>query len=59
MEAPIRTLFVTLKRGFAGTRDTHLRVLQSLGLQRRLQTVERQNTASLRGALDKAGCALV
>jgi large subunit ribosomal protein L30 len=53
MEPPIKTLFITLKRSFAGTRDSHVRVLQSLGLSRREQTIERANNASIRGAIDK------
>ena len=53
MEPQIRTLFITLKRSFAGTRESHVRVLQSLGLSRREQTIERGNTASIRGAIDK------
>ncbi|KAG7671024.1 hypothetical protein Ndes2526B_g01206 [Nannochloris sp. 'desiccata'] len=53
MEPQIRSLFITLKRSFAGTRDSHVRVLQSLGLSRREQTIERANTASIRGAIDK------
>lgn len=55
MEPQIRSLFITLKRSFAGTRDSHVRVLQSLGLSRREQTIERANTASIRGAIDKVG----
>ena len=54
MTEPIRTLFITLKRSFAGTRDTHRRILESLGLRYRQQTVERANMGSIRGALDKA-----
>lgn len=53
MEPTIRSLFITLKRSFAGTRESHVRILQSLGLSRREQTVERVNTASIRGAVDK------
>ena len=53
MEPSIRSLFITLKRSFAGTRETHVRILESLGLRRRQQTVERVNTASIRGAIDK------
>lgn len=53
----MRSLFVTLKRSFAGTREQHVRILQSLGLRRREQTIERENTSSVRGALDKVrGC---
>lgn len=54
MTEPIRTLFITLKRSFAGTRDTHKRILESLGLRYRQQTVERANMGSIRGAIGKA-----
>ncbi|KAK9845243.1 hypothetical protein WJX81_000968 [Elliptochloris bilobata] len=53
MAEPIRTLFITLKRSFAGTRDTHRRIMESLGLRNRQQTVERANMGSIRGAIDK------
>lgn len=53
MEPPIRTLFITLKRSFAGTRESHVRILRSLGLRKREGTVERKNTSSIRGAIDK------
>lgn len=54
MTEPIRTLFITLKRSFAGMRDTHKRILESLGLRYRQQTVERANMGSIRGAIGKA-----
>ena len=53
MSGEIRHLFVTLKRGFAGTRDTHIKIIKSLGLTRRQQTVQKANVASVRGAIDK------
>ena len=53
MSGEIRHLYVTLKRSFAGTRDTHVKILQSLGLRKREQTVQHTNHASVRGALDK------
>jgi large subunit ribosomal protein L30 len=53
MEAPIRTIFVTLKRSFAGTRENHVKILESLGFSRRQQTLELPNTSSIRGAIDK------
>mmetsp|Transcript_7613 Transcript_7613/g.15265 ORF Transcript_7613/g.15265 Transcript_7613/m.15265 type:complete len:111 (-) Transcript_7613:451-783(-) len=49
----IKSLFVTLKRGFAGKKETHIKTLQSLGLKRREQCVEKPNNASIRGALAK------
>lgn len=53
MAEPIRTLFITLKRSFAGTRESHRLILESLGFRYRQQTVERANMGSIRGALDK------
>lgn len=52
---PVRSLFITLKRSFAGTREHHVRILQSLGLSYRQQTVEKPNAAHIRGAIDKVG----
>jgi large subunit ribosomal protein L30 len=52
-ETAIRTLFVTLKRGFAGKKDSQVKILKSLGLRRREQCVEKPNNSSVRGALDK------
>ena len=54
MTEPIRTLFITLKRSLAGTRDSQRRILESLGLRYRQQTMERANMGSIRGAIDKA-----
>ena len=53
MSNEIKHLFVTLKRSFAGTRDTHINIVKSLGLRRREQTVQKANVASVRGAIDK------
>ena len=53
MSGEIRYLFVTLKRSFAGTRETHDKIVKSLGLRRRQQTVQKPNSASVRGAIDK------
>lgn len=50
---PVQTLFITLKRSFAGTREHHVRILQSLGLRWRQHTVEKPNIAHVRGAVDK------
>lgn len=52
--APVRSLFVTLKRSFAGTRESQLRILRSLGFSYRQQTLEKPNTPQIRGAVDKA-----
>ena len=49
----VQTLLVTLKRSLAGTRESHIRILQSLGLHRRQQTVEKPNNAAIRGAINK------
>lgn len=56
MSGEIRHLFVTLKRSFAGTRDTHVKIVKSLGLRYREQTVQKPNVASVRGAIDKVPC---
>lgn len=53
MSNDIRHLFVTLKRSFAGTRETHINIVRSLGLRKREQTVQKANVASVRGAIDK------
>lgn len=49
----IRTLFITLRRGFAGKKESQIKIVRSLGLQHREQCVEKPNTRSIRGALDK------
>ena len=53
MSGEIRHLFVTLKRSFAGTREAHVKIVKSLGLRRREQTVQKPNVATVRGAIDK------
>lgn len=53
MSTPVHSLFITLKRSFAGTREHHVRILQSLGLRYRQQTVQQPNKAHIRGAIDK------
>jgi len=49
----VRKLYITLRRSFAGTRETQCRTLQSLGLRYREQTVIQENTESVRGAILK------
>lgn len=49
----IRSLFVTLKRGFAGKKESQVKIVKSLGLHHREQCVEKPNNGSIRGALDK------
>lgn len=55
MNGEIKHLFVTLKRSFAGTRESHVNILKSLGLRKREQTVQQANNASVRGAIGKVG----
>ncbi|KAK9802702.1 hypothetical protein WJX73_008870 [Symbiochloris irregularis] len=50
---PIHRLFITLRRSFAGSRETQVATLRSLGLSYRMQTVEQRNTACVRGAVHK------
>ena len=49
----MRKLYITLRRSFAGTRETQVRTLQSLGFKYREQTVVQDNTESVRGAILK------
>jgi ribosomal protein L30 len=49
----VQSLFVTLRRGYAGTPWFHRRILEALGLQHRHQCVEKPNNASIRGMLSK------
>ena len=49
----VRKLYITLRRSFAGTRETQCRTLESLGLRYREQTVIQNNTESVRGAILK------
>lgn len=54
MSAPaVQTLFITLKRGLAGVRHQHVRIVESLGFKYRQQTIERRNTPQIRGAIAK------
>lgn len=48
----VKTLFITLRRSFAGTRKSHIGTLKSLGLSYRQQTVQMPNSSSIRGAID-------
>jgi ribosomal protein L30 len=47
----IRTLFVTLRRSQVGKPWFHRRVLDALGLRKRLTCVEKPNNPSIRGML--------
>lgn len=51
----IKLLYITLRRSFAGTRETQRRTLQSLGFRYREQTVVQKNDGATRGAIDKVG----
>lgn len=53
MNGEIKHLYVTLKRSFAGTRESHVNILKSLGLRKREQSIQKANTAAARGAIDK------
>ena len=50
---PVKTLFVTLRRGLMGKAYFHKRVLAALGLRTRHQCVERPNNESIRGMVAK------
>jgi large subunit ribosomal protein L30 len=50
---PVKKLFVTLTRSFAGTKKVQKAVLENLGFTYRLQTVEKPNNAPIRGAINK------
>lgn len=52
-EQVIKTFFVTLRRSQAGKPWFHRRVLDALGLQRRLTCVEKPNNPLIRGMLRK------
>lgn len=49
----VQSLFVTLRRGFAGTPWQHRRILEALGLKRRHQCLEKPNNSMIRGMLSK------
>ncbi|EIE20805.1 hypothetical protein COCSUDRAFT_54236 [Coccomyxa subellipsoidea C-169] len=50
---PVRKLYITLRRSFAGTRETQRKTLESLGLRYREQTVIQNNDGCTRGAISK------
>ena len=53
-ETAVVSLFVTLRRSFAGTPHFHKKVLSALGLSGKLhQCIEKPNNASVRGMLMK------
>lgn len=47
------TIRVTLKRGLQGCSKTQRATVRGLGLKRREQTVELENTPSIRGMIKK------
>lgn len=49
----VNSLFVTLRRSYAGTPWFHRRVLEALGLKTRHQCVEKPNNSSIRGMLQQ------
>ena len=49
----MRKLYITLRRSFAGTRETQRKTLESLGLRYREQTVIQNNDGCIRGAIAK------
>jgi ribosomal protein L30 len=51
----IKTFFVTLRRSQAGKPYFHRRVLDALGLTKRLACVEKPNSPVIRGMLRKVG----
>lgn len=50
----VRSLFVTLRRGYSGSPWFHQRILRSLGLRKRHQCMEKPNNETVRGMLFKA-----
>ena len=52
----VSSLFVTLRRSYAGTPWFHRRVLEALGLKTRHQCLEKPNNSSIRGMLQKVRC---
>ena len=48
-----RTVKVTLVRGVIGTRESHRATVRGLGLRRINQTVELEDTAAVRGMINK------
>ncbi len=50
-----KTVRVTLVKGLRGTREDHRLTVRGLGLRRREQTVEIEDTPSIRGMINKVG----
>ena len=48
-----KTIKVTLVKGMAGCKQTHRDTVRGLGLKRRHQTVELEDTAAVRGMINK------
>ncbi len=55
----VRSLFVTLRRGYAGRPWFHRRILEALGLKTRHQCVEKPNNSTIRGMLSRVSPGLV
>ncbi|KAK9842113.1 hypothetical protein WJX84_009396 [Apatococcus fuscideae] len=53
MSLPVKKLFVTLHRSFAGSKGTHVQTAKALGLSRLQQETALPNSPSVRGAIDK------
>jgi ribosomal protein L30 len=53
MSQPIKWLYITLKRSFAGAKETQVDTLKALGLVHRHQTVQKPNNEAIRGAVNK------
>lgn len=53
MPEPVRKLWITLHRSFAGTKETHVRTAKALGFSKLQQTIAHPNTPTVRGAVDK------
>ena len=49
----IEHLFITLKRGLAGKKTTHVKTAAALGLRGAWKTVVQPNNPAVRGAIDK------
>jgi len=55
MSGANKTVKVTLVKGLRGTREDHRATVRGLGLRRREQTVELEDTPSVRGMINKVG----
>lgn len=55
MSGAKKTVKVTLVKGLRGTREDHRATVRGLGLRRREQTVEVEDTPSVRGMINKVG----